>query len=516
MATRSKRKREDHPSAELPASDGLMVLLRVALIIGAGLWVYSPVFHGDWLWDDDWYITRNPLLNTSAGLWELWFRPGSWVEYYPIHETLIWIEWQLFGNDPYGYHLVSIALHLVDSLLVWRLLTKLGLRKAWLGGLIFAVHPACVDSVAWIAETKNTLSLLPFLLAMSAWIDFDHSTSPRDYVWALALFTLSMLCKITAAPFPAIILLYAWWKRSRIGTHDLLRMLPFALVSVVLSLTTIACDAWYYTNHDRLAQVIPLGGVLQRTALIGQTLSVYFTHCFWPVGLLPIYPQWHVDGSSLLSFLPWPIFAGVLFLLWRKRSGWGRHALFGLAFFTLFLLPFLGFLSVSYMSSTWIMDHFLYVPLIALIALVVAAIDGLERQIPPARRVGATGAVTVLVALLAFEAHAYTTVYTDETSLWSYTLDHYPDSWLGHYNLGNALFLGGDIPAATAEYRLALENNPNSVMAHNNLGIALAQQNQLAEARVQFEAAQKLAPHLASPRNNLEKLRSLQAPAPAR
>ena len=177
--------------------------LQAALIATATLWVFSPAFHGTWLMDDGLYVLENPLQHDPARLWKTWFVPGSFIEYYPMEETVRWAQWQLWGAEPLGYHLTNVGLQIVSALLVWRLLAKLGLRLAWIGGLIFAVHPVQVESVAWIAELKNLLSLTPFLLAMAAWIDFEERRDARDYWLALGLFLVAMLCKISAAPFPA-------------------------------------------------------------------------------------------------------------------------------------------------------------------------------------------------------------------------------------------------------------------------------------------------------------------------
>jgi tetratricopeptide (TPR) repeat protein len=531
MPKRSKRKAADSPVAAPAAPDGLMVLLRVALIIGVGLWVYAPAFHGDWLWDDDWYISNNPLLRTGAGLWSLWFHPGIWVEYYPIHETLLWTEWHLFGNDTLGYHLVTVALHLVDSLLVWRLLGKLGLRKAWLGGLIFAVHPACVDSVAWIVETKNTVSLLPFLLAMCAWVDYEDGEAPLDYGRALILFIGAMLCKMTVSPFPVLILLYAWWKRGRVAVADVRRSIPFFTVSLILGSITLLCGQWYFQNLAVTPEPDPTIAWPSRIVLAGQSLGLYFAHCFWPVNLLPGYPQWTLNPASPIGYLPWLGLAGALFFLWQKRATWGRHALLGFGFFLIFIAPFIGLKPASYMKFTWVMDHFLYIPIIGLIGLVVAAIGQIETRIPANARIAATAAVTVLVALLAFEAHAYSSAYTDEATLWGYTVEHNPDNWMAqdnlakgllalnrpedavphfqaalqlrpnraqlHFNLGRALVAMDRIPDGLAEYDRALALAPTDADIYNQKGVALIQANRLAEALEQFQQALALRPNYA-------------------
>src|SRR5271170_4808966 len=161
-----------------------LLLLRALLIVAAGFWVFAPALRGDWLMDDDLYVTQNVLLNDPARLWKIWFAPGSLIEYYPIEASAQAIQWRLWHMDTLGYHATNLLLHLASALLVWRLLGKFGLRLAWLGGLIFAVHPVQVESVAWIAELKNTLSLPPLLLAMCAYIDYEERGKKRDYFLA--------------------------------------------------------------------------------------------------------------------------------------------------------------------------------------------------------------------------------------------------------------------------------------------------------------------------------------------
>src|ERR1700742_1012634 len=132
-----------------------LLFLRSGLILVMGLWIYWPALGGDWLWDDDRLISKNFQLRSWEGLWQTWFSPGSSVDYYPLWQTAQWIEWHLWSNHPLGYHLTTLALHLFNALLIWRLFDKLGLRFAWLGSLLFLLHPVQVESVAWMAEIKN-------------------------------------------------------------------------------------------------------------------------------------------------------------------------------------------------------------------------------------------------------------------------------------------------------------------------------------------------------------------------
>jgi len=248
-----------------------LVLLRVAVIAVAGLWIYWPALYGDWISDDIMYVSQNPLLRDPARLWKAWFAPGSFIEYYPIEEWVRWGQWQLWHQDTFGYHLTNVVLHVINALLVWRLLSKFGLRFAWLGGLIFAIHPMQVESVAWISELKNTLSLPPLLLALCFLIDYEENRNRNDYFLALGLFLVAMLCKVSMAPVPFVILLYAWWKRGRIVWSDLQDSVPFFAISFVLGMTAVFIGTWYLQIHHESPDVVPIDGFFSRLAMAGLT-----------------------------------------------------------------------------------------------------------------------------------------------------------------------------------------------------------------------------------------------------
>jgi uncharacterized membrane protein YeaQ/YmgE (transglycosylase-associated protein family) len=232
-------------------------ILQALVIAAAVLWIYQPVLHGDWLWDDDILVTDNAVVHDPSGLWKIWFDPGSMIDYQPLKVSVSWLQWQLWGNDTLGYHLTNVLLHIVGALLAWRLLSKFGLRLAWLGGLIFAIHPVQVESVAWIAELKNTLSLPLFLLAMCAWIDYDECGKSKDYFLALGLFLAAMLCKPTMVMFPMVILVHAWWKRGRIRWNDVQASAPFFVVSLALGLATL----WFLHRYTLVVDAIQMGGL---------------------------------------------------------------------------------------------------------------------------------------------------------------------------------------------------------------------------------------------------------------
>jgi hypothetical protein len=522
MGKRSKRKTQaakPAPKPPAPAAETLRAkpeafdwkrLLQILLIMAAVIWIYRPILHGDWLWDDDTLISQNGLVHDPYGFWDIWFAPSNLIDYFPLTASLQWLEWQIWPDNTFCYHLTNVILHGCSSLLVWRLLSKFGLRFAWLGGLLFAIHPVQVESVAWISELKNTLSMPPFLLAACAWIDYERQGKSEDYFLALFLFLVAMLCKTTMVMFPVVILFYAWWKRGCIKWSDVKASAPFFVISLVLSLAVIT-----YLRYGVGQEFIPLGGFLSRMACAGLSISFYFSKCFLPVELLPIYPQWNIDPPSPAQFLPWPVLGGAIYWLWAKREPWARHVLFGLGFFLINLAPFVGFRTISFMRFTWVMDHFLYLPIIGLLGLAVAALGQVEERLSASARRYAMGGIAVVAFLLAFGSHRYAKIFINSKTQWTYTIQHSPNAWPAYNNLGNVLSDAGRRTEAMQQYEEALRLNPDYPEAHNNLGNAYARMGRLSEAVDQYEQALKLCPTLAYAQDNLARVQAYLKAHPA-
>jgi tetratricopeptide (TPR) repeat protein len=467
--------------------------LKAAIIVGATLWVYRPIFHGGWFMDDDFYLFKNSLMNDPHRLWKAWFEPGSFIEYYPIEESVQWAQWILWGENTFGYHLTNVILHCCNALLVWRLLGKFNLRWAWLGGLIFAVHPVLVESVVWVSELKNTLSLFPFLIALCFYIEYENHNRKRDYHLALGSFLIAMLCKISMAPFPFVILLYAWWKRDRIDWKDVKSYIPFLGVSLFLVGLTLWCGRAFADSH-RMDAAFPTGGLFFRIALIGQTLSFYVTTCFWPFGLLPFYSHWSLEHPSFLQLLPWPLFGAAVYWFWANRATWGRHALLGVGFFILNLAPFLGFIIVTYMRLTWVMDHFVYIPIIGLIGLVVALLEWLNRRLILFVACLIQGTFALVLIYFALCSHQYAREFANLKSLWYFTIANNPQAYPAYNNLGSIVLDENRPEDALNLFDNALKYFPDYFEAHYNRGLALDRLNRTPEAIEEFHKASLLAP----------------------
>jgi len=488
------------------------LLIRTLLIVGVIFWIYQPTLHGTWLWDDDYLIENNEVVHDPSGIWSIWCDPTSLIDYFPLTVTVEWLEWQVWPGDPFIFHLTNVICHMISALLVWRLLSKLGLRLAWLGGLLFAIHPVQVESVAWMAEIKNTLSLPPFLLAACCWVDYERRGKLEDYYLTLCLFLVAMLCKTTMVMFPVVILLYAWWKRDRIGWRDIRNSAPFFVISLAIGVTLVAL-----LRHGVGEETIPLGGVFSRLACSGISIAFYFSKVFLPIGLLPIYPQWNINPPSLPQLLPWPILGGVLYWLWSRRQKWARNILFGFGFFLLNLLPFVGFRTISFMRFAWVMDHFLYLPILGLIGLIVAGVEQVDDRLSASTRPYRIAGVAIVMGLLAFWSSQYARIFVNTIALWTYETQHYPQAWPSHNNLGLALAQAGRLQEAKVQYEEALFLNPGYPEAHNNLGADFWEMGQFTEAEEQFKEALIYCPSLESAQTNLVKIRGIiaaQAAAP--
>ena len=180
-------------SAEHRASRWQDFLLHAAVILFAALWAYSPSYYGDWLWDDDQSITANAVAQAPFSFQNIWVNPPG-ADYFPLSATAFWLEWHAFGPNTYGYHAVNIVLHALAALLLWWLLEEMELPGAWLAGLVFAIHPVCVESVAWVSELKNTLSQPLFLLSAIFFVrseDPEKSGTPNhiNYILIIVVYT---------------------------------------------------------------------------------------------------------------------------------------------------------------------------------------------------------------------------------------------------------------------------------------------------------------------------------------
>jgi tetratricopeptide (TPR) repeat protein len=465
-----------------------------ALIVVLTFTVYFPTLFSGFIWDDDLYLTENPVITAPGGLKRIW-TSADCPQYYPLVFTTFWIEHRLWGLAPAGYHVVNVALHAANSLLIMGLLTRLGLRGAWLAAAIFAVHPVHVESVAWITERKNVLSLLFYLLAFRSFLRFEDERARGSYFAALLFFTLALLSKTAVCSLPVALLLVHWARGRAITPHWLRRLAPFFAIGLALAVVTV----WYEHHHVGAAGTEFDLSLAQRVIIAGRALWFYAGKLVWPANLSFIYPRWTIDSSNIIQYVaPFGALL-VLALLLLARRRLGRWPFAGAALFVLTLVPALGFINVYLMRFSFVADHFQYVASIGLIAVFagvgVRAVGALPQRTRNSLLPKAAGGVWVLT--LALFAWMQTFSYADAETLWRDTLARNPQAWIAHNNLGVLLLQRGDAAGAIECHRRATQIQPLAADAWAALGAALTSAGRVDEGIAAYQRAITLAPGFA-------------------
>lgn len=512
-----------------PAAVAVVILL-------ATLLVYLPAIRGGFVWDDTAMLTTNPLVKLPLGLFYIW---GSTAlpDYYPLTYSSFWLEWRLWGMRPWGYHLTNVLLHAASAVLVWRVLKRLQLPGAWLAGLVIALHPVNVQSVAWIAERKNTLCMPFFLLSLLWYLRYDaeaRSAAARPpaspaaffhrplsfYLLSLLAFLLALLSKTAVVMLPVALLLIHWWQAGGRAQRDsptpdsanpppighpaahlaastarlLLHLAPFFALALVLGLVTM----WFQAHRAIAGDPIREADFLTRLAGAGRAIWFYVGKLLWPHELCFVYPEWRIETGVWTTWLPVVGVAVVFALGWWFRRGWGRHLVLVWGWFVLFLLPVLGFVDIYFHRYTLVADHWMYFAGIGLIAGTVAVGAHLFQRYRARWTAWLLPACALaVVAWMGAATWRQAGIYQDLGTLWADTLRKNPNCWLAHNSLGSHLADAGDLRAARAHLERALAIKPNALEVLNNLASVLLDEGQPRAALVYLEKALAVAPRSA-------------------
>jgi Tfp pilus assembly protein PilF len=471
--------------------------LIVAIIIAVAL-VYLPALQGDFVWDDFLLITGNPLLQNVSGLLEIW-SGGRTADYFPVTNTVFWIEHHLFGENATGYHVVNILLQTANALLVWRLLARLNIPGAWLAGLIFGIHPIHVASVAWISELKNLLAMFFALLSILCFLELDDKrlrNSATAYVASLVFFALALLSKTQVVFLPVVLLLCAWWRDKNLAgrestqkiRRDVMRCWPFFLIAIVLGLVTM-----WFQNRGIGEEEIVIGSLPRRVVNAAMAIWWYAEHLFAPVRLMAIYPNWRFDSPHLLEWLPLIALIGIVAGLWHWRNRGTRSAFFAVACFIVALLPALGLVRMAYVrSGTLVADHFQYFGDVSLLALFSAGAAYAWSQRQRATKIATAVIVTLLVGAMGAYAFSRAAVYRNEETLWPDNLSKNPDAWQAHIMMAQRRFKEERYAEAAYHAGRAAELKPYLADIHNQLGLAYCRLERFEEGIAEYRKALQL------------------------
>jgi Tfp pilus assembly protein PilF len=496
------RTRRPTPSQIDKKTTGLRDVATWAAIFLATLLAYAPALNGGLIWDDGSHVTSKPL-QSLHGLWRIWFELGATQQYYPLLHSAFWIEHRLWGNAVLGYHIANALQHALCACLVVLIVRYFKLPGAWLAGFIFALHPVCVEAVAWISEQKDTLSGVFYLASALTYLHFDRSRKKSQYWLALGLFVLALLCKTVTASLPAALLVIFWWQRGRLSwRRDVSPLLPWFVIGAGAGLFTSWVEKTYIGARGMSYELT----LPQHILLAPRILCFYAAKIVWPVNLMFSYPHWNPDPGVwwqyLYLVLVVVVAAGLVVLALRRNRQPHRGPLAAFLFFSGTLFPVLGFLHVYPFKYSYVADHFQY---LATLGIIVPAAWLMTQTVPRISKSAGTPAAIILLAILGLLTWRQSRQYIDSETLYRTTLARNPESWMVHDNLGIYLArIPGRLPDAIDEFQAALKLEPDHAKAHMNLGNAFMQlPGRFPDALAEYQTAVRLDPDYAPAHNNL-------------
>lgn len=454
-------------------------------------------------YDDNKYVYENAQvsrgLSSQGVLWALTHSYGS--NWHPLTAVSQMLDCQLFGLKPAGHHFTNVLLHAIATVLLFLVLLEMtgGLgqtgntwRSAFVAAL-FAVHPLHVESVAWIAERKDVLSAVFFMLTLGAYVRYARSPSLARYVTMAILFTLGLMSKPMLVTVPFILLLLDYWplqRQSRTGKL-ILEKVPLFILSFGSCAATIFAQARVLSSVADLALSVRVSNAVV-------SYSIYVWQMFWPTKLAVFYPH-------LLDQMPFPMIAlssvivgGIsllAILIGRKRS----YFMVGWFWYLIMLIPVIGLVQVGLQSHA---DRYTYLPHIGLYILVTWGIIDLAAGLRYRQHVLAIGAV-IVIAILAWLAREQTKFWRNSDTLWRHALAVTKYNHVAHTGLGDFLFAERRPEEAIDHWQQAVAIRLDSAETHNKLGLGLFQIGKPNEAINQWKIALDIEPHNLNAQSNI-------------
>jgi protein O-mannosyl-transferase len=463
-------------------------------LAAACLVVFGAVLRHSFInFDDGAYVSDNPWVRsgfTRAGMvWafttldDFYWQPLTWLSHM--------LDCQLFGLQAGWHHLTNLSLHAANSVLVFlvfRKLTAAFWRSAALAAL-FALHPLRVETVAWVAERNDVLSIFWFLVAL--WLYYWHSQQPGSvrYLLFLAALVFGLMSKPTLVTAPLLLLLLDWWPLRRKAFPEKLPVLPLAALSSFITFV----GTWRLGTVNWGA-AIPLPHRIAN-ALISYTAYLELT--FWPHDLALPYPYrmlipwWQTAGAALL------LAAVTVAALWYGRRR--PYLAVGWLWFVVGLIPAIGLVQVGRQAMA---DRFTYLPCLGLgMVLIWGGAELLQK-----RRAVAVSLLAAAVLACAVVSRRQVAVWQDSVTLFSHTVRVTRHNALGERQLGLALLAEGRFADALPHYAAAVQIEPSYFLAQNEYGDVLEHQGDPKGAAAHFRAALNSWPQFEAARAHLYRL----------
>jgi tetratricopeptide (TPR) repeat protein len=504
--SRSKNKKKNQkridvrPGPGRLAPPGRLTLLLSFLLVAATLALYSPVNHHRFAnYDDDEYVTDNAHVKAGlSGDTVAWaFTTYDAANWHPLTWLSHTLDYQLFQLDPGGHHDANLLLHGLNvALLFWVLWQATGYAgRSLIVAALFALHPINVESVVWVAERKNLLSLLFFLLALGAYRRYVRQPRVGRYAAVTLFYVLGLMSKPQVITLPFVLLLWDYWPLRRMAVREgkstdatepaaIFPQRIFAwLVKEKIPLFVLSAGSAVITMRaQRLGGGInPDSALLTRLANAIVSYARYLGEAFWPTRLAPIYPYpvgpfkaWEVAAAALLLAA-----ITALAIVGRRH----RYLLVGWFWFLGTLVPMIGLVQVGRQAMA---DRYAYLPFVGLFIVICWGVSdwAMQRHVPIAWQAGVSVGILLVLAAL---THRQIDFWNDNVRLWTRTLQVTNGNYLAEDNLGRALQAEGKPRDAMPHFERAAEIEPSYVFAYIHMGIYQHQQGDLQGALRQYQ-----------------------------
>jgi hypothetical protein len=508
------------PPVQPPSGPNPTFLLAFLLALGV-LPAYYPVRTFAFLgWDDGLYVTENPVVRAglSAESIRRAFTSTTAGNWHPVTMLSLELDRSLFGKGPAGFHVVNLLLHTAATVLLFlwlrRITGRVG-RSAWVAAL-FGLHPLHVESVAWVAERKDVLAGLFWMLTLWAYTWYAEAPSWRRYAWVTASLALGLMAKPMLVTLPCVLLLLDYWPLRRFAFFDpagaatgpvalrrfgsyparrlVVEKLPWLALAAVFSVVAVMAEGQGGALRTLDERPLPL-----RLANAVVAYAVYLRQAVWPSGLAPFYPfpehgwpAWQVAGAAVLLVT-------ITAIAWRQRRR-RPYLLVGWLWYVGTLVPVIGLVSVGDQARA---DRFTYLPLIGVfIAVAWTVCDSLST----AGLEALVGVGGVVVAACAVATHAQLGYWQDDEHLWRHALTVTTANDFAHNNLGVVLAQRGQFEDAAAHFAAAVEINPRNDNAQVNLARAYLVMGKPQAAIDRLHTALAVHPENAEARHDLDEL----------
>ncbi len=510
MKTKARVTQREKSGAQLQTNAGSHVLLLSLCLVAITWLVFARTVSYDFVsYDDSVYVFKNSLVQsglTAHGIASAFTRvhAGNW---HPLTTISHMLDCQLFGLKAGGHHFVNLVLHTLAVLLLFFLLREMTgatLRSAFVAA-VFAIHPLRVESVAWIAERKDVLSGVFFMLTLGAYVRYARQQTPGRYALVLALFAGGLMCKPMLVTVPLVLLLLDYWPLHRFGKGRTvwrlaLEKIPLLALSVASSVVTFVIQERSPGSIEQL----PLPWRIENAVV---SCVTYIWQMIWPANLAVFYPH----PESHLAIWQVALAALLLGLITLGAVGWrARHPYFlvGWLWYLSMLLPVVGIVEVGLQGHA---DRYTYLPQIGLYIALTWLLADLSVSLPYRRRYLSVAAVLIVGTLTAV-AWKQVGYWRNSETLWTHTLAVTRDNDVAHTNLGMVLVDRGQVDEGLAHLRTALEIRSATVhphydlslaLIHTNLGYALVRKGSVDDAIAHLRTAVALQPDYADAHYNL-------------